>query len=88
MPKYKVILVGPPPIDETEHNQRIKSLGDKLKFHAGLLGISYIDIFSVLIDDIEYQQEIINNDGAHPPKAQWHSFKECRHSVKDLVFSA
>jgi len=64
--KYKIILVGPPPIDDREQNQRIKSLCDQFKYHADLLSVPYIDIYSLLIDDQDYIQEISKNDGAHP----------------------
>jgi acyl-CoA thioesterase I len=65
-PKYRVILVGPPPINDDEHNLRIKSLSDKLENKAKSLDIPFIELFSKLKNDDDYINEIINNDGAHP----------------------
>lgn len=64
--KYKVIIVGPPAINDDEQNARIKLLCDQFEFQAEQLGVAYIDLFYSLVDDEEYKKEIINNDGAHP----------------------
>jgi acyl-CoA thioesterase I len=63
---YKIIIVGPPAVDDTKQNQRIKLLAAQFKMQTDLLGIPYIDIFSSLVNDKHYINEISNNDGAHP----------------------
>ena len=63
---YKVIMVGPPPINNDEHDLRISSLNNGLRNKAKELGISFIELYSHLVGDEEYQKEITENDGAHP----------------------
>lgn len=64
--KYKAILIGPPPVDDDEQNERIKLLSKAFACEASAQGVPYIDIFSTLVSDISYRQEISNNDGSHP----------------------
>jgi len=63
---YKVIVVGPPPINNDEHNSRISSLNNGLRKKAKELSISFIELYSHLVRDEEYKKEITENDGAHP----------------------
>lgn len=65
-PKYKVILVGPPPINNDKHNLRINSLNETLKAKAKFLEVPFIELYSRLEGNEEYKKEIANNDGAHP----------------------
>ena len=64
--KYKVIMVGPPPIDDNEQNTRIETISSAFAQEAELLGIPYVDLYSPLISDDAYKKEISRNDGAHP----------------------
>ena len=64
--KYRMILVGPPPVDDDEQNSRIKALSTVFSQEAKLLGIPYIELYSPLVSDGIYRQEISSNDGAHP----------------------
>ncbi|MCW8932575.1 MAG: GDSL-type esterase/lipase family protein [Gammaproteobacteria bacterium] len=64
--KFKVIIIGAPPVDDDEHNTRIQSLCEQIKLLAKAFDVPYIDLFNALVDDKEYKEEIINNDGAHP----------------------
>jgi len=64
--KYKVLLVGPPPVGDEAHNVRIQVLSNALAEAARLQNIPFIDLFSPMISDVEYKQDVLNNDGAHP----------------------
>ena len=64
--KYKVLMVGPPPIADDQLNQRIATLSTAYACEATALGIPFIDVFPALVADLEYQREVSDNDGAHP----------------------
>lgn len=64
--KYKILMLGPPPVDEDEQNERIASLSQAYAQEAKALGVPYIDLFSPLARDAAYRREVLNNDGSHP----------------------
>jgi lysophospholipase L1-like esterase len=64
--RYKVIMVGPPPVGEHEQDKRIQGVSTAFARECGALGIPYIDLFSVLSLDDTYKSEVSSNDGAHP----------------------
>ena len=66
--KYKVLMLGPPPVGEEEQNERIMTLSQDFAKEAKTLGIPYIDLFSPLAGDVAYKREILSNDGSHPRK--------------------
>ena len=64
--RYKVLMVGPPPVIDDEQNERIESLSLAFAREAKALGVPYIDLFSALCSDDAYKREVERNDGAHP----------------------
>jgi len=64
--KYKVLMVGPPPIGEEEQDARIQAVSTAFSREAEVLGVPYIDLFCALASDASYKQEVSSNDGAHP----------------------
>ena len=64
--KYKRVFVGPPPVADTEHNERIMALSNAFMEEAGAQGVPYIDLFSPLVSDARYMLEVRGNDGSHP----------------------
>ena len=64
--RYKVLMVGPPPVIDDEQNERIESLSLEFAREAKALGVPYIDLFSALCSDDAYKREVAGNDGAHP----------------------
>lgn len=64
--KYKVLMVGPPPIGEQEQDARIRAVSTAFSREAEALGVPYIDLFTPLSSDDAYKQEVSGNDGAHP----------------------
>jgi lysophospholipase L1-like esterase len=64
--RYKVLMLGPPPVDDTVQNERIMRLSHLLAREAWAIGVPYIDLFSPLVRDTGYIGEISANDGSHP----------------------
>jgi len=64
--QYKVLMVGPPPIADKEHNERVKAISQAFAAEAAHAGVSYIELFRYLADDEMYKQEVRSNDEAHP----------------------
>ncbi len=64
--KYKILIVGPLPVNDNEQNLRIKSINTAYKLVAETYEIPFIDVFEQLKSNQSYQQEINGNDGAHP----------------------
>lgn len=64
--KYKVIMVGPPPIDDDQQNARIRELSAVFGRESERLGVPFIELFSHLASDAEYRKELSDSDGAHP----------------------
>lgn len=64
--KYKVLMLGPPPVGEDEQNERIMFLSQAFAQEAEVLGVPYIDLFSPLASDAEYKREVSSHDGSHP----------------------
>jgi len=63
---YRVIMVGPPPIDDEALNVKIRELDLR---YAGLcreLKVPYLSVFERLAGDALWQSEVSSNDGAHP----------------------
>ena len=64
--KYKVLMLGPPPVGEGEQNERIMALSQAFAHEAKALGVPYIDFFTWLASDAAYRHEVSSNDGSHP----------------------
>ena len=64
--QYKLLMVGPPPMLEEAENQRIGALSRAFAEEAAALGVPFIELFSALVADAAYKQEVAGNDGAHP----------------------
>jgi len=63
---FDVIMIGLPPIDDDEHNQRIKELDRKYQELCKALDVPYLSIFDTLYHDEVWREEVSHNDGAHP----------------------
>jgi lysophospholipase L1-like esterase len=64
--KYDVIMIGMPPINDDEQNERIKELDRKYYELCNELNIPYLSIFNRLVHDKIWRDEVALNDGAHP----------------------
>ncbi len=63
---YRTLVVGPPPVADAEHNQRIASLCKQFEQIAAELNVPYIPISPHLGQDAEWIAEIAASDGHHP----------------------
>ncbi|GIU00195.1 hypothetical protein TSL6_07010 [Sulfurovum sp. TSL6] len=64
--KYDVIMIGMPPINDDEQNERIKELDHKYQALCNELNIPYLSIFNRLVHEQIWRDEVALNDGAHP----------------------
>ena len=64
--KYNVAMVGPTSVIDEVHNARIKGYDDAYSTVCGMLGINYLSIFNILLNDMEWREDIKKNDNIHP----------------------
>jgi acyl-CoA thioesterase-1 len=64
--KYNVIMVGPTPITDDEHNRRVGDISLAFAREALALGTPFVDLFSRLASDQDYRREVASNEGLHP----------------------
>lgn len=64
--KYPVLLIGPPPVADAEHDKRIAELARELGKVAEREGVPYLNVFTPLQTAIAWRQEVVANDGSHP----------------------
>jgi lysophospholipase L1-like esterase len=64
--KYKVRMIGPPPIDDSAQNVRIQALDAAFHLLCDELSIPYLSIFEDLLAEPIWLKEVSSNDGAHP----------------------
>lgn len=66
---YPVLMIGPPPIADEAHNQRIEDLSEMLATVCHTLDVPYLDTYRKLIQSPIWRQEVAAGDGAHPNAA-------------------
>jgi len=64
--QYQVLMIGPPPIDDKEQNQRIGLLDSVFQTVCEQESVAYLSVFDVLGKDPLWRQQVGMNDGAHP----------------------
>lgn len=63
------LVVGPPPVNDSEQNKRLETLSNAMKNESQKAGLPFIPLYDALIQDHAYLTEIAKNDGAHPQSA-------------------
>lgn len=63
---YPTLLVGPPPVADAAHDERIDELSRELARVAREANIPYRDVFTPLMASTLWRQEVVANDGSHP----------------------
>ncbi|MBP0019108.1 MAG: lipase [Cyanobacteria bacterium SBLK] len=63
---FPVLAIGPPPVANAQHNQRIYRLSEAFFSVCIELDIPYLDIFTPLSSSTAWMQEVRENDGIHP----------------------
>lgn len=64
--RYAVLAVGPPPMPDDAHLQRIAQLDRQFALHAAECRIPYLSVWQALRDDAHWLDEARADDGAHP----------------------
>jgi len=67
--QYKVIMIGPPPVDDQAQNERIKNLDTAFQSLSNTLKLPYLSVFATLLNTPVWTKEVSANDGAHPKSA-------------------
>ncbi len=62
----KVLMIGPPPVNDDEHVQRLRILDGDLADLAGRLNIPYLSVIEDLLASGVWCDEIEAGDGSHP----------------------
>jgi acyl-CoA thioesterase-1 len=63
---WAALVVGPPPIAETDQNERIARLDTVFSATCGAAGVGYVGVFEDLLADRVWMQQVAADDGAHP----------------------
>lgn len=63
---YPTLMIGPPPILDTDQNLRTAELNRQYKKRSDDLNVPYLDIFQTLEDSSTWRDELRGFDGAHP----------------------
>ncbi|MGC9352170.1 MAG: GDSL-type esterase/lipase family protein [Sulfurovum sp.] len=63
---YPVIMVGPPPVEDEEQNERIKRYDAAYREFCEEYFVAYLSIFDRLSSNETWGREVSGNDGAHP----------------------
>lgn len=64
--RFPVLMVGPPPVADSEQNQRIAYLSREFASVCLGLTVPYLEVFTPLQDSSVWMNEVKANDGAHP----------------------
>ena len=63
---YRVVLIGPPPIADSQQNRRTSQLSVAMAQVAESEGVPFLGVFDDLIADPVWLAEVAAGDGAHP----------------------
>lgn len=63
---YRVALIGPPPIADSQQNRRTRQLSVEMARVAMNEGVPFLAVFDDLIGDPVWMAEVAADDGAHP----------------------
>ncbi|HER35217.1 MAG: hypothetical protein JXJ30_06605 [Halothiobacillaceae bacterium] len=84
--RYRCLVVGPPPVDDDRHNQRIESLSIAFSNLARERDAPFIELFGPLANDASYRRAVRQGDGAHPGSAGYERMAEVVVSSSDWWF--
>ena len=64
-----VLVVGPPPVAEEEHNRRIAALDARFAATTAEASAPYVAVFTALHRACRWMDEVAAGDGSHPAAA-------------------
>lgn len=63
--RVSVLVVGPAPVADEQHNARIATLSEAMAQRCDERGLPYVDVLGVVLD-ADWLREVATSDGAHP----------------------
>lgn len=72
----RVLLVGPPAVDDDAQNERIAALNVVLRAQASLLGVAFVDSFTRTAVDALWREQVCDGDGFHPGAAGYEQLSD------------
>lgn len=72
----RMLLVGPPAVDDDAHNERLDALNGVLRTKSSRLGLAFVDSFSGTATDATWRQQVRAGDGYHPDAAGYRRLAE------------
>lgn len=73
---YRVVLIGPPPVTDEAHNDRIARLSVGFAVAAQRTKTPYLPVFAALTIDQSWRDEVSAHDGFHPSAAGYRKLAE------------
>ena len=74
---WPVLLIGPTPVLDSAHNERIVRLSEQLSSLAAEMGVAYLPVFDALYRSGVWLDEVRQNDGAHPRSRGYAELARC-----------
>ena len=71
---WRVLVVGPPPIDDAGQNERTAALDRRFAEVCRSAGVEYVPVFDALAADAVWTQQVRDGDGAHPDSGGYRAF--------------
>jgi lysophospholipase L1-like esterase len=65
----RTIFIGPPPVADVAHSERIALLTGRLRRVADSRDVRFVPVVDSLLDDPVWQREVVARDGSHPDSA-------------------
>jgi lysophospholipase L1-like esterase len=63
---WPVLVIGPPPIADEQHNRRIEQLSNEIAALCRETGHTFVSTIDRLANDAVWRAEVAADDGAHP----------------------
>lgn len=74
--QYPTLMIGAPPIADSEQNQRIQTLCQHFASICQEIQVPYLDVFTPLSASSVWMQEVRSGDGAHPDATGYEEFAQ------------
>jgi lysophospholipase L1-like esterase len=65
-PRFPVLMIGAPPIEDAEQTARIEELSKQMAIACETLSVPYLETVSTLRQSDTWMREVAAYDGAHP----------------------
>jgi acyl-CoA thioesterase-1 len=64
--RYRTFVIGPPAVPDDGHNSRLSQLSEHMGAVAAQMEVPYLALFPLVVNDVQWMDEVRANDGAHP----------------------